>query len=683
MIDSQAGWNELYEALKEEPTSLAFRAVCSILDTWTGSDLEEAIHFAADQLALWQNHLRRAPWTWGCALLEGHSKPTWKLVRSIAAQADTVFHFGYPGLELAQLAARAESETWTDFHCFFLDDEVETFLAQKFEQLPSLERIYDLWSRETAAFQTLLESPVWKRIKTLEVRLRDEVPLVSPLDSASSLEKLTLTFPVEKDVTALFSARQAPALRELSIRGNWHPNPVPTPEPFLHLMDTIPVAQLESLELNEFSPDVLAVLCSRRAAHLNCLTLRNRPYYRQLVDTQQFARRLDRTTLDLIARSGFLHHIFQLVVEHERIGDDILTWVEAIPPNQLTSLELIDVGLTDDGAERLAALPQLANVASLKLDENQLTVQGVAALTRSPYLTHLRYLSIGSAFNNPYYGGSARPQPIGDEGAVVLAKSPLMKSLRTLELCYAEIGSEGASALGGAEAGDNLRTLNLACNPIGSVGVKELIKGSWIERLKDLSLAMCALDDVAVGYLAQIQFQNLRSLDLGYNSIGDEGAQQLAAAAGLAWLWRLSLHDNVFGDAGLLALVRSSHFNHLVEFDIEQDVWNIHRHQFSDEVAAALAASPTMARLDTLFCGVVDEYHGERYKNPFRIEGMSLIYASKQLRPEVRFGLARAAANLEKDIRPELEAWEVAYLASEDIREDIRQRDFRSRWKAK
>src|SRR5262249_58550171 len=109
----------------------------------------------------------------------------------------------------------------------------------------------------------------------------------------------------------------------------------------------------------------------------------------------------------------------------------------------------------------------------------------------------------------------------------------------------------------------------------------------------------------------------LRSLQRGYNSIGPRGAAALANWPVLARVWHLGLHDNVLGDDGLIALAASPHLGRLLELDLEQDCWNSRAFTFNDRAARALAASKSLPRLDGLFSGCVDAYHGTAYSPGF------------------------------------------------------------------
>jgi uncharacterized protein (TIGR02996 family) len=71
--------------------------------------------------------------------------------------------------------------------------------------------------------------------------------------------------------------------------------------------------------------------------------------------------------------------------------------------------------------------------------------------------------------------------------------------------------------------------------------------------------------------LALASFSRLTTLDLDFNSIGDEGAQILAASASLASLELLGLVYWDIGEAGALALAASESLANLEEIALGQN----------------------------------------------------------------------------------------------------------------
>lgn len=76
----------------------------------------------------------------------------------------------------------------------------------------------------------------------------------------------------------------------------------------------------------------------------------------------------------------------------ERQGE-IVRLITADPTARLRKLTLKYAGVTNEGIERLAAWPGLANLRSLDLDDNNIT-EGYLALARSPHAGNLKELNV-------------------------------------------------------------------------------------------------------------------------------------------------------------------------------------------------------------------------------------------------------------------------------------------------
>jgi hypothetical protein len=442
---------------------------------------------------------------------------------------------------------------------------------------------------------------------------------------ASKLQKLHLHFGPRKDVRALLDAEFLPVLDGLSLDGGQ--DSAALLDHLRALTELTLFARLRCLLLSQLPVAVVTGILARHDLSLQRLEL-----------ARPTGHDPDSQRILALARSPTLAGLAQLTVRNERVGDVVLRLVEATAPGRLETLELVNVGLTDEGVARLARLPQLSNVSLLNLQENEFTSAGLAELLRSPHLGKLRRLELGGRPPwSPYY--SENPvQALGDDGAAALASSGLLAGLDELVLCSAAVGPRGAAALAGANA-PRLRRLGLAHNPLGSAGAAALTVARFLPGLRELDLSLCELDDAAVRHLSEIALPSLLALGLGYNSIGPAGARHLADAAGLTGLRLLNLHDNFVDDEGLIALAGSASLTGLVELDLEQDVWNYRCTSFGDEAARAVASSEALARLDSFFAGVVDEYHGGPCEPPFRRQGQAMVASSTRLRLEARASL--------------------------------------------
>ncbi len=632
-------WNELQTLLAQEPVELTFRAVLGLLDTWPG-DSTEALAAAARALDAWPDECRAVGWTWCRALAEGQRKPSWSLVRSVRLCSG---HIGCGSLALEEVGTEVLGPVATHLHLARyspLDgNDDAAFLAADPARWPRLRCVLGLDGTDTG-LQALLASDLAGQFEEVELFL-DSSPssaraapgFTQPL---SKLQELHIDAQHQKDVRPLLAGDFLPALRGLSLRGHRFTQAVPG---HCHALAELPLlARLGRLLLSEFPQEVVAGILARRDLSLERLELYNRHYTPDLVAQQENACRLDAEGVRGLARSPALAGLVHLSVGNERVGDVILEMVEAATPGRLETLELINVGLTDEGVARLARLPQLSGVSVLNLQENDFTAGGLAELLRSPHLGKVGRLGLGGRPHwSPYY--SENPlQALGDTGAEALASSGLLAELDELALCSAAVGPRGAAALAAAEA-PRLRQLDLANNPLGPAGAAALARASFLSGLRELGLSLCGLDDEAMRHLGRIDFRSLIVLGLAYNSIGVAGARHLADAAGLTGLRLLSLHDNFIGDEGLIALAGSECLAGLVELDLQQDVWNYRSATFGDEAARAVAASTALARLDGFLAGVVDEHYGCPCQPPFSRQGRELLAGSSHLRPEARLPL--------------------------------------------
>jgi Ran GTPase-activating protein (RanGAP) involved in mRNA processing and transport len=668
---------ELDAALAAPPGELAFRAAVSVLDTWTGPGRDTAAAAATATLDTWPDDCRVAPWTWVAAALAGEPGANWALARSLRTTSGRI---GCTRFRAGPLAAAGLGTHVTRIALdpyAFLDkvNEAGTF-TEAADRWPSLRHVSGLRPTDDGAVP-FLQSEIIARLESLEYFLPDHPRRANPAPgfgrTAERLWRLDLRLPSSPtDVRPMLAADRLPALRELGLKGQFFTGPTPASLVGIAVLPVI--GQIDILRLDELPEDLVTAILARSDLRLERLELRNRPYQPPYLNAeQQQACRLTPAGVAAIARSADLSALTRLVVAHNRINDAVLDLVAATSPGRLEELELVDVGLTDAGAARLAALPQLAGVTRLDLRGNSLTGAGVATLTASPHLASLRHLDLGGGRPNPYYGAGDGPQPIGDRGADALAAAGLTGQLERLGLRATGLGPDGVAALGRSPT-SRLRAIDLSHNALGRAGVQGLAVSPLAAGLQELDLSVCGLDDEAVAELVRADLGRLRDLRLGYNSIGPAGAAALAAAATLASLWKLDLRDNFVGDDGLTALAGSPHLVRLVELDLEQDVWNYRSAQFGPDVARAVAGSAALARLDTFFAGIIDEYHGSRYRRPFPVSGYAAMRASTTLRPPVRHGLAAI-----DDVPDEDEPLEYAYHhdTPRETEQSRREHDFR------
>ena len=143
--------------------------------------------------------------------------------------------------------------------------------------------------------------------------------------------------------------------------------------------------------------------------------------------------------------------------------------------------------------------------------------------------------------------------PIGDEGFATLVGSKHLAKLEALNVSMNELSAEGLAALKTKLPG--LRRLVLTANPIGDEGAEALAAWKHFPTLQTLYLSNCEISDEGVLALIGGATLALEKLTLAQNDLGDDGVKVLAQnAANLPRLRYLELKQSSVGDAGANAL---------------------------------------------------------------------------------------------------------------------------------
>ncbi len=229
----------------------------------------------------------------------------------------------------------------------------------------------------------------------------------------------------------------------------------------------------------------------------------------------------------------------------------------------------------------IAKVPQLQQIAVIKMSGLSMTVEDLKALAASPNLVNLRELDFG------YHR-------VGPEGAVSIARSPTLKRLRVLELRACELGESGAVALAGAANLAQLTTLNLGANSMGPAGATAIAGSPYLKNLKTLALDENKIGPHGAKALAESpHLGQLTSLDLGGNEMGAGGAAILARSPNVANLTTLKVKDNKLGGTGIRFLATSPNL-------AKVEILELDSNEIDDAGAAALAACVTMTKLKEL-----------------------------------------------------------------------------------
>ncbi|HEX7308436.1 MAG TPA: hypothetical protein VF330_36400, partial [Lentzea sp.] len=256
------------------------------------------------------------------------------------------------------------------------------------------------------------------------------------------------------------------------------------------------------------------------------------------------------------------------------------------------------------GVTGAVAFGEPARLRRLDLSRNHLGPGDVRELLAAlPALEHLD-LS-GRTGGSPHYW-HPEVQPIGDEGARVIARS---SRLTSLNLAATGLTRDGLSTVLDLP----LETLDVSENPLAG-----LPSADW-PALRTVRMNACGLGDDDLASLPR-EAPVLESLSLAHNSIRSEGARTLAEWPVLPQLWELCLHDNMIGDDGLVDLARSRAAQRLLELDLEQDVWTACHRRTGTPLPPEVVAPESFPNLDALHLGLVDGYHLSRRSSGFPAE---------------------------------------------------------------
>jgi hypothetical protein len=269
-----------------------------------------------------------------------------------------------------------------------------------------------------------------------------------------------------------------------------------------------------------------------------------------------------------------------------------------------TALDALALSSTSISPDLTEAIGEQTQLGSLALDVTPGTgaLCGGEAITR---LTNLRSLIVASS-------------DLDAKQLAALLASPCVAGLERLALRDVKLGAKGCKLLGSAEFGA-LRHLDLSRSSVGAHAAA-FVASLRLARLDTLILDAAKisakqlpalLDALALPALRVLGLGNLRckadgaaaiaasdaltrcgvtTLSLANNAIGDDGAEALATAEGLAGIRRLSLAGNGLRVDGIAALADSPLLRGL-------EVLEIQNNKIQTKGAIALAGSVAAASL--------------------------------------------------------------------------------------
>jgi Ran GTPase-activating protein (RanGAP) involved in mRNA processing and transport len=234
---------------------------------------------------------------------------------------------------------------------------------------------------------------------------------------------------------------------------------------------------------------------------------------------------------------------------------------------------------------------------------------------------------------------------IATDEVKIIGNYSLMKSVKSLDLSDNQINDEALLELFESDILCGLEELFLQINFLTGKGLSKLAQSENIKlkNLKVLVLSDNRLSDSSFAeMLLSSHFQNLESLDIGWNEAGNETAKSLGTTTTFPKLKKLEMERSYIDEDGFGEFIKGELADQLEELDLsankikdesikilaEAQKWKslktlrISQNRFGNEGAKALGESSSMSGLTRLYAG----------RNYFDAEGAQAIYESKMLK---------------------------------------------------
>ena len=234
---------------------------------------------------------------------------------------------------------------------------------------------------------------------------------------------------------------------------------------------------------------------------------------------------------------------------------------------------------------------------------------------------------------------------IATDEVKIIGNYSLMKSVKSLDLSDNQINDEALLHLFESDTLCGLEELYLQINFLTGKGLSELAQSEKIKlkNLKVLVLSDNRLSDSSIAeMLLSSHFQNLESLDIGWNEAGNETAKSLSTTTTFPKLKKLEMERSYVDEEGFSEFIKGELADQLEELDFSANKikdesikilaqapkWKslktlrISQNRFGNEGAKALGESVSMSGLVRLYAG----------RNYFDAEGAQAIYESETLK---------------------------------------------------
>jgi uncharacterized protein (TIGR02996 family) len=177
-----------------------------------------------------------------------------------------------------------------------------------------------------------------------------------------------------------------------------------------------------------------------------------------------------------------------------------------------------------------AALSQSPSAPLLYVMDHAVGTDGIRPLAASPFLARVTALNLAG-----WYTHDPEESLVDDEQAALLASSPYVTGLRSLNLRCNAVGDIGLRSLASSHSLSGLRELDLRANRFGNNGLFDLASSPRLPEVTALDLGYNdgAVSDAGWRGLARSPYlARLRWLYLGGNTISDVSRQALLGRFG-------------------------------------------------------------------------------------------------------------------------------------------------------
>ncbi len=217
---------------------------------------------------------------------------------------------------------------------------------------------------------------------------------------------------------------------------------------------------------------------------------------------------------------------------------------------RLKKLEITRCGLEPREFAVLFECMKGSELEALELEGNPLEAECAELFTESRSEPRLKRLDLSEC-------------GLFDEGAIALARAPMLASLEELRLTFNDLTVDALRAFTGSPQLDALRWLDVGANPtIDDEGVAFLMGSPWTRRLTHLDLSYTGMTDAGVdAIVASEHVSGLEVLDLSVNDITHAGVMALARAENLRSLRALHIDTKGIEEEVIEALLASPHLS--------------------------------------------------------------------------------------------------------------------------